>query len=86
MTTDHGRGPTRADWTDHGKGVPGAELVWVGVLGPDTPALGEREAVEVTQGQVAATIARLVGEDLNAASPRAAPPLPVFGPERGRGR
>jgi hypothetical protein len=38
--------------------------------------LGVRENVAVSQGQVAATIAHLLGEDFNAASPRAAPPLP----------
>lgn len=81
VTTDHGRGSTRADWTDHGKNVPGAELVWMAVLGPDTPALGERANVEVTQSQVAATIAALVGEDFNAVSKDAAKPLPVFGSE-----
>lgn len=78
ITTDHGRGSTRVDWTDHGKGVPGAEYVWAAVMGPDTPAAGEREKVELTQSQVAATIAALVGEDFAAASPKAAPPLPVF--------
>lgn len=79
MTTDHGRGETRVDWTSHGKDIPGAELIWIAVMGPDTPALGERENIKVTQSQVAATIAALVGEDFNAASPKAAPPLPVFG-------
>jgi hypothetical protein len=78
ITTDHGRGSTRVDWTDHGKNVAGAEYVWIAVLGPDTPALGERENVEATQSQVAATIAALVGEDFTAASPKAAKPLPVF--------
>lgn len=76
VTTDHGRGSTRMDWIDHNKDVPGAELLWIGVLGPDTPALGVREGINVTQGQVAATIAQLLGEDFNAASPKAAPPLP----------
>ena len=79
VTTDHGRGGTRVDWTDHGKAVPGAEFIWAAVMGPGTPATGERENVEVTQSQIAATIARLVGEDFVAASPKAAPPLPVFG-------
>ena len=79
ITTDHGRGSTRVDWTDHGQAVPGAEFIWVGVMGPDIPAAGERENVEATQSQVAATVAALVGEDFNAASPKAAPPLPVFG-------
>lgn len=77
VTTDHGRGSTRTDWTDHGKNVPGAEWIWIAVLGPDTPALGVREKVAVTQSQVAATIARLLGEDFSKASPKSAPPLPV---------
>jgi hypothetical protein len=78
VTTDHGRGSTRVDWTDHGKKVPGAEFIWISVLGPDTPALGERANVETTQGQVAATVAKLLGQDFNTASPKAAPALPVF--------
>jgi hypothetical protein len=78
VTTDHGRGSTRADWTDHGKDVAGAEYIWIAVMGPDTPALGERDNVEVTQSQVAATVAALVGEDFLSVSPKAAQPLPVF--------
>ncbi len=35
----------------------------------------------MTQSQVAATVAALVGEDFNAASPKAAKPLPVFDAE-----
>ncbi len=81
LTTDHGRGTTRADWTDHGKNVPDAEYMWMAAMGPDTPPLGVRENVETTQGQVAATIAGLLGENFCAASVRAAPPLPgVCGP------
>jgi hypothetical protein len=76
VTTDHGRGDTRVDWTDHGKNVPSAEFIWIAVLGPDTPALGVRENVETTQSQVAATIAHVLGEDFVAASPKSAPPLP----------
>jgi phosphopentomutase len=76
LTTDHGRGDTKQNWTDHGKDVEGAEQMWIGVLGPDTPAMGARENVAVTQGQVAATAAALVGEDYHAAEPRSAPPLP----------
>ena len=76
VTTDHGRGGTLGDWTNHGQDVPGAEHLWIAVMGPDTPALGVRENVEVTQGQTAATVAALVGEDYKAAVPKAAPPLP----------
>jgi hypothetical protein len=76
ITTDHGRGDTRVNWTDHGEKVPSAEFIWIAILGPDTPALGLREGVETTQSQVAATIAHLLGEDFCSASPKAAPPLP----------
>ena len=78
ITTDHGRGSTRVDWTDHGKNVPGAEFIWVAVMGPNVPLMGERENIEVTQSQIAATVAALVGENFSTASPKAAPPLPVF--------
>lgn len=81
VTTDHGRGATRVDWTDHGPAVPGAEYVWMVVMGPDTPAAGEVEGVEVTQSQVAATIAALVGEDFCTTEAKVAKPLPVFGPK-----
>ncbi|HZZ77786.1 MAG TPA: alkaline phosphatase family protein [Gemmataceae bacterium] len=76
ITTDHGRGNTRVDWTDHGKNVPLAEFIWIAVLGPDTPAMGVRENIETTQSQVAATIANMLGEDFIAASPKSAAPLP----------
>lgn len=75
VTCDHGRGSTPKDWTDHGKDTPDAEYVWMAVLGPRTPPLGVRENVESTQGQIAATIAALVGEDFHAALPETAEPL-----------
>jgi len=74
ITCDHGRGRGN-DWTDHGREVGGAEEWWVGVIGPDTPALGEITDGVVTQGQVAATIARLLGYDWLSAASGAAPPL-----------
>ncbi len=77
ITTDHGRGLTRVDWTDHGEKVPGAEFIWMAVLGPDTLPLGVRENVETSQAQVAATIAHVLGEDFTKASPKSAPPLPL---------
>lgn len=82
ISTDHGRGGTVRDWTDHGEKVPGAEFIWIAVLGPDTPALGVRRDVATTQSQIAATLASLLGEDFNADSPNAAAPLPVFRPAR----
>jgi hypothetical protein len=45
-------------------------------LGPTTRALGERSNVEpVTQNRIAATLAALLGEDYNAATPRAGKPI-----------
>jgi phosphopentomutase len=76
VTTDHGRGTAPADWTDHGRDVPAAERIWIAVLGPDTPPLGVRERAPVTQAQVAATVAALLGEDFRRAVPRVAAPLP----------
>src|SRR5204863_473710 len=64
--------------TDHGQKVPGAEFVWIALLGPQTPASGERKNRTVTQSQVAATIAALVGENFNATSKEVAAPLPFF--------
>ena len=46
------------------------------MLGPDTPARGDRAQVEaVTQSQVAATVAALLGEDFVAAMPGVAGPI-----------
>ena len=42
ITTDHGRGSGLKDWTDHGKDVEGAENIWIAVMGPGVPGLGER--------------------------------------------
>jgi hypothetical protein len=77
LTTDHGRGATTADWTNHGRDVRAAERTWIAVLGPGVPPLGVRRDVNVTTSQVAATIASLVGEDFAAAAPEAARPLPL---------
>ena len=75
ITTDHGRGGGPQDWTDHGKDVAGAENIWIGLLGPDTPARGVVRSGRVTQSQVAATVAALLGLDFRGAARAAAPPL-----------
>lgn len=77
VSTDHGRGDTTADWTSHGQKVPAADRIWIAVMGPGIPALGVRSGVTVTQSQIAATVAALVGEDYAGAQPKAAPPLAV---------
>ncbi len=67
---DHGRGEG-PKWTTHGEKVPESRETWMAFLGPDTPALGERkQGSVVTESQVAATLAALLGEDYHAAVPR----------------
>ncbi len=45
------------------------------VMGPACRRSGLRSNVTVTQSQIAATIAALLGEDYKSAQPKAAPPL-----------
>jgi hypothetical protein len=76
VAVDHGRGTGPKEWRSHGADVPGSDQIWMAALGPDTPALGERQNVrEVRQCQIAATVAAALGEDYPAAEPRAAPPI-----------
>lgn len=86
FTCDHGRGGDNApgyvdgklkEWSDHNAKVIGAEQMWVMVWGPDTPPKGEMsDAPPVTQSQIAATIAAVLGENYNAAQPKAGQPIP----------
>jgi hypothetical protein len=76
LTTDHGRGSGPTEWKDHGAEQKGSENIWIAVIGPDTPPLGERENIApVTQAQIAATVAALLGKDYPHAVSAAAPPL-----------
>lgn len=78
VTADHGRGDAPTEWKNHGAKVKGAEFVWAAAMGPGIAAKGERTGLRgATQSQVAATIARAVGEDFPAAQPKAAPALPL---------
>lgn len=72
---DHGRGLGK-EWTSHGKKIPVSRETWMAFIGPDTPALGERkQGTVVTESQVAATIAVLLGEDYHAAVPASGKPI-----------
>lgn len=76
IATDHGRGNGPQNWRHHGESVVGAENIWIAVIGPDTPPLGERtNCAPVTQSQIAATVAAFLGADFHAALPQTAPPL-----------
>jgi hypothetical protein len=77
ITTDHGRGSGPVEWKEHGVEEKGSENIWVAVLGPDTPALGERShTAEIHQAQIAATVAAFLGKDYRQAVPEAAAPIP----------
>jgi hypothetical protein len=83
FTCDHGRGAEGADWRSHGSGIPGSNQNWMAFMGPDTPALGERKnADEVSANRIAATLAALLGEDYNAAVPKAGSPIKDVLPSR----
>jgi len=75
LATDHGRGNTGENWTSHGEKVLESDQIWMAAMGPGVPPLGARSGIKVTQSQIAATMAMLLGEDYNAAQPKAAPPL-----------
>lgn len=76
FATDHGRGEAPVDWKSHGERLPDSKHVWMGFLGPDTKPLGERSRIApVTQSQIAATIAALLGEDYAGAVLKAGKPI-----------
>lgn len=77
LTTDHGRGRGKW-WREHGASLEGSQNVWLGLIGPGVPALGERRNTGlVTHAQVASTIAALLGHDWNDVRPEAGRPLPL---------
>ncbi len=65
ITTDHGRGTKpKETWKHHGTSIHNAGQIWVAVIGPDTPAMGEvRQSGQYYLNQVAKTAAAFLGED-----------------------
>ncbi len=85
LVTDHGRGTSNASWKSHGANIAESRFIWMGALGPDTPALGERTNVPtVTQNQIAPTAAALLGLDYKAEQPQAGPVLADALPKAGK--
>ncbi|MGH8241915.1 MAG: alkaline phosphatase family protein [Steroidobacteraceae bacterium] len=77
VTVDHGRGRTPADWAEHGAGIQGSQDIWVAIIGPDTPAIGEaKDFPEVTQSDIAATMLQYLGLDWRRFNSDAGPPIP----------
>lgn len=76
VSVDHGRGRAPTEWRSHGQKLDETKFIWMGFLGPDTKPLGERKNIgPVTQSQVAATLAALLGEDYPGAVPKAGKPI-----------
>jgi len=70
FATDHGRGEGGDDWKGHGARLPESKYNWMAFLGPDTRPLGERaHTMPVTQTQIAATLAALLGEEYTPGKP-----------------
>ena len=63
ITTDHGRGTNPLDsWRNHGTDIEGADEIWVAIIGPDAPALGEVDgSCSFFQNQIASTVASFLG-------------------------
>ncbi len=77
VTTDHGRGLTPANWTDHGEAVPGSANIWLAVIGPYTPDRGEvADAPEVHQANIAGTLLACLGLDVRRWNATAADAIP----------
>lgn len=75
ITTDHGRGDGREGWKHHNAAVPGSHKMWVGIMGPDTAAVGICKDTEVTQSQIPATIAALLDQAFSTHDDRIAEPI-----------
>lgn len=76
FSPDHGRGDAPVDWKSHGEKLPDSKYIWMAFMGPDSKPLGERRNVPaVTQSQIAATLAVLLGEDYVGDVPNAGKPI-----------
>jgi len=76
FSPDHGRGSGRHDWNDHGENIQDSKYIWMAFLGPDTPSRGERSSAKpVSQNQIAASLAALLGENYTKDVPKAGQPI-----------
>lgn len=65
ITTDHGRGlAAGGNWQHHGQRIAEASEMWMAAIGPSVTPVGEsKEKSQAYQGQVAATIAAMLGKE-----------------------
>ncbi|RYY59084.1 MAG: phosphoglyceromutase [Chitinophagaceae bacterium] len=76
ITTDHGRGLAEGgNWKHHGQKIPEASEMWMAAIGPSVKAAGESKTKQQAyQGQIAATIAAILGKEFKPAHK----PLPAL--------
>ncbi len=76
FTTDHGRGKTIKDWTDHGEKVPEAQYIWMAFVSPDSALRSEWKNTDtIYQNQAAATLCRWLNFDYSENNPQAGKPV-----------
>jgi len=77
VTCDHGRGGDANDgWLDHGVKTEGSGNIWVAIIGPDSSPTGEATAqTQLYQGQLATTIAALLGFNYAPPQQKVLPPV-----------
>ena len=76
ITTDHGRGKTLKDWSDHGEDVPEAQNIWMAFVSPQSNLRGEwRETDTIYQNQIAATLCQCLDLDYREHNPNAGKPV-----------
>jgi Metalloenzyme superfamily len=71
IATDHGRGDKiKSQWTSHGQKVEDCYQIWIAILGPDSPNVGEvKTDGQLYQNQIAKTVAKLLSTDLQNGKP-----------------
>ena len=73
---DQSRNPEPGPWAEHDAAIPGSEDIWLAVLGPETPDVGEvRSPGTLYQGQVAATLLQALGVDWHGMGKDVLPPV-----------
>jgi len=84
ITTDHGRGDTLSDWSDHEAHVEGAQNVWIAYSGPSCNTRGVLQKASSTapsiyhSDQIAATICKSLGIDFKSYDPHMGEPIDLF--------
>ncbi len=79
FTTDHGRGDDALNWMHHNDKLDGAAFVWLAAAGVGIQARGElASAAELSQNQIASTLAASMGLDFRSAHPDAGVAIELF--------